>query len=313
MADTRTRHELPNVRDGWTFLHAQKCTISRDRHCVVLGYGEIEIAVPSAPLLVLLLGPGTTLTHAAMTLIADTGCTIVWTGEKGVRCYASAASSRRPARNLEHQARMWADESTRLEVVYRLYRMRFDEHLPEAWTLQQIRGREGVRVREAYAVAARSAGIEWKGRQYRRDDWGSADPVNRALSTANACLYGVVHAALLATGFSPALGFIHTGYGLSFVHDVADLYKVDLTVPIAFEQAAAGAEQLETRVRKACREKFFENRILERIVPDVQRALGLTPEPVEERDPQDELFGGLWDIGAGVVELGVNWSPDAPS
>jgi CRISPR-associated protein Cas1 len=308
--DTRTRHELPRVSEGWTFVYAERCVVNRDRNAVLLEYGETEIAVPSAPLLAVLMGPGTTLTHAAMTLLGETGCAVVWCGENAVRCYAHGAAADRGTRNLERQAQMWADPERRREVVYRMYRMRFDEHLPEAWTIEQVRGREGVRVREAYAAASRRFGVEWRGRNYDRANWADADPVNRALSVANSCLYGLCHAAIVATGFSPALGFVHTGYELSFVHDVADLYKVKIGVPIAFETIAAGVDGLDSRVRRACRQSFFDNRILERVVPDIQRALGMRVEEVEMRFPQEELFGGLWDGAAGAVALGRNWGDE---
>ncbi len=311
MKDTRSRHELPRVADGWTFVYLEKCTIRRDRNAVVVGYPEHEVALPSAPLLVLLLGPGTTLTHAAMCLMGNTGCSVVWCGENGVRCYASGANADRRARNIEHQARQWADAEARMAVVCRMYRMRFREELPSTWTLEQIRGREGVRVRDTYARAAATYGITWRGRSYDRSRWSNADPVNKALSVANSCLYGLCHAVIAATGFSPALGFVHSGYDISFVHDVADLYKMDIAVPIAFEQAKEGARRLETRVRKACRQRFFDNRILERIVPDIQRSLGLRPESAEQFSLDDLLSGGLWDGDVSSVPLGMNWGGES--
>jgi CRISPR-associated protein Cas1 len=311
MRDTQSRHELPRVADGWTFVYLEHCTVHRDRNAVVVEYADNEVALPSAPLLILLLGPGTTLTHAAMCLLGETGCSVVWCGENGVRCYASGANADRRARNIEHQARQWADPQARMEVVCRMYRQRFREVLPESWTIEQIRGREGVRVREAYALAADTFGVVWHGRNYDRSSWDAADPVNKALSVANSCLYGLCHGVIAATGFSPALGFIHSGYDLSFVHDVADLYKVDVAVPIAFEHAHQGGGGLETRVRKACRRRFFENRILERIFPDIQRALGLKPENVEQHSLDDFSTGGLWDGGPDRVPLGTNWGGES--
>lgn len=312
MIATRTRHEVPRVADGWTFLYVEHCKVHRDRNAVVFEMVEHEIAVPSAPLLVVMLGPGTTLSHAAMTLLGETGCTVVWCGEHGVRCYASGAATDRGARNVEQQARLWADAGAHMEVVHRMYRMRFAEDLPRDWTLAQIRGREGVRVRDAYARASAASGVVWAGRNYDRASWATADPVNKALSVANSCLYGLCHAVIAATGFSPSLGFVHSGYDLAFVHDVADLYKVDLTVPLAFEEARAGSTGLETRVRRACRTAFFDKRILERILPDIQRVLGLRPEAVEQRDLGVELDGGLWSADGESAPLGRNWGEGEP-
>jgi CRISPR-associated protein Cas1 len=201
-------------------------------------------------------------------------------------------------------------------VVLRMYRLRFGGEWDSGWTLQQIRGKEGIRVQEAYAKASRETGLEWKGRAYQRENWRAADPINRALSCANSCLYGVCHAAIVSAGYSPALGFVHTGKMLSFVYDVADLYKVDITIPVAFKEAALGADGLETRVRYACRDMFHRERLLQRIIPDIDLILqeettSLDPEITPEMLDSDEaLPAGLWDP-AGSVEGGVNHEDSA--
>ena len=155
----------------------------------------------------------------------------------------------------------------------RMYRKRFPGVLDPNLTLQQIRGKEGVRVREAYAEASKAAGVPWEGRRYKRGDWAAADPVNRALSAGNACLYGLVQAAILSAGYSAALGFIHTGKQLSFVYDIADLYKADLIIPTAFETAAWQSASVERQMRVACRRKFQEVRLMQRIIPDIADVL----------------------------------------
>src|SRR5207249_109763 len=136
--------------------------------------------------------------------------------------------------SLSLQARLWADPAQRLQVARRLYQMRFPEPWDDALTLQQLRGKEGIRVRDAYQRASRETDVPWTGRSYNRGSWSAADPVNRALSSATSCLYGVCHAAIVSAGYSPAIGFIHTGKMLSFVYDVADLYKPEIAIPIAF-------------------------------------------------------------------------------
>jgi CRISPR-associated protein Cas1 len=199
-----------------------------------------------------------------------------------------------------------------------MYAMRFEEDLPLELSIEQIRGREGVRVRQAYATLSRETGVPWNGRAYRRGDWSAADPVNRALSAANACLYGLCHAAIVATGFAPGLGFVHVGKQLSFVYDIADLYKVDVTVPAAFRAVRAGLDQLESRVRRSLREEFRASRLLERIVPDIQSVIGLRPERtrlVIHRGEDDEALeeglgeapGGLWNSDGSRSEGGTNY------
>lgn len=305
-------HVLPKVRDSLSYRYVEHCRIEQEGKAIALYDAQGKVPVPCAALTLLMLGPGTTITHAAVRALAGSGCLVVWTGEEGVRLYAQGMGETRSARNLLRQARLWADPRKRLEVVLRRYRMRFPEPLPDGLTLTRIRGMESVRVREAYACASRETGVPWHGRRYRSKDWGAADPVNRALSCANSCLYGVCHGAIVALGYSPGLGFIPTGKMLSFVYDIADLYKAELTIPVAFRAVAEGTEQLETRVRRACRDAFREGRLLQRIAPDIERALAVAePDPEAgasygDIDADAALPGGLWDPEAGAVRGGVN-------
>ncbi|MBK8255672.1 MAG: type I-E CRISPR-associated endonuclease Cas1 [Polyangiaceae bacterium] len=303
--------QLPRVSDGWTFLYTEHARIERADYAIELFDAQGRVPVPVASLSVLLLGPGTTVTHAAMLALAESGCSVVWCGEGTGRFYASGIGETRRGHHLEAQATAWASSRKHLEVVRRLYSMRFPDGLPEGLSLEQIRGYEGVRVRDAYADVARETGVPWNGRAYKQGDWASADPVNRALSAANACLYGLCHAAIVATGFCPGLGFIHTGKLLSFVYDVADLYKVEVTVPVAFHVVQGGVSNIESRARKACREAFLDCRILERIVPDMQRALGLLPEKSRvfvhrTRSPPTGADGEESGMGENV---GALWNP----
>ena len=308
-------HLLPKIRDSWSYLYAEHCKVDQEDKAIALHDAEGKVPIPCASLTLLMLGPGTSITHAAIRALAENGCLVMWTGEGAVRFYAQGIGETRSARNLLRQARLCSNPESRLEVVKRLYQMRFPEPLDDNLTLRQIRGKEGIRVREAYARASRETGVEWSGRSYRTSSWGSADPINRALSCANSCLYGVCHAAILSAGYSPALGFIHTGKMLSFVYDIADLYKVELTVPIAFRAVADGAGHLEGRVRRACRDSFNTGRLLQRIVPDIEFALGVGGSPAEEGeadfDTDDGLPGGLWDPQAGEIAGGVNRADSA--
>lgn len=309
----RNLHKLPRFRDGWSFLYVEKALVDREQNGLRIVDKTGRIQVPIAALSALILGPGVKITHAAVVTAGDAGCSIAWCGEQGVRFYASGSGDDRRTDNLQFQARAWADDAQRLAVVKRMYRMRFKRTLHPDLTLEQIRGMEGVRVREAYARASRETGVEWKGRVYRRGAWSQTDPINRALSAANACLHSICHCAVAIAGYSESLGFIHTGKTRAFVYDIADLYKMDLTVPIAFRAVAAGTKELESRVRKTCRSAFYQSNLLERIIPDIQRALGQVVEPAEEystRDLNEEVLG-LWDPDSGTVAGGQNYG-DAP-
>jgi len=300
-------HQLPQVRDRISFLYVEHARIDQEAKAIAVHDAAGVTPVPCANLNAVLLGPGTNITHAAVLALADNGCLAIWCGEQGVRCYAAGIGTTRNAERHLHQALLCSRQSTRLKVVRRMYALRFEDALDETLSLQQIRGKEGVRVRDAYARAAREWGIEWKGRNYQREQWNAADPANRALSAANSCLYGICHAAIIAAGYAPALGFIHTGKQLSFVYDVADLYKMDLTVPIAFQMAATVTRDLEREVRKACRDAFARDRILERVVKDIDHVLQVQPDEDDlyDFDGDPALPSHLWDPEHGRVEGGV--------
>jgi CRISP-associated protein Cas1 len=304
-------HILPKFRDGWSYLYLEHCKIEQEARAIAIFDTRGKVPVPCASLALLLLGPGTSITHAAVAALADNGCLVHWVGEGGVRFYSHGQGMTRDADNLLHQARLWAEPELRLQVVLRMYYMRFAEPLEAGLSLRQIRGMEGVRVRQAYAQASRETGVAWQGRSYRRDAWGASDPVNRALSAGNSCLYGICQAGILAVGLSPALGFIHTGKMLSFVYDVADLYKTTISIPIAFRETARSPENLETRVRQACRDTFNEQHLLKQIILDLEFVLDLKNKggvtPGADFDGDAALPGDLWDPELGDLAGGQNF------
>jgi CRISP-associated protein Cas1 len=308
--------QLPKLRDSLSYLYVEHCRVDKEQQAIAIHDQEGRVPVPCASLALLLLGPGTTITHAAVTALADNNCLTAWCGEEGVRLYAFGLGGSRSAAPLLHQARLVSDADSRLAVAKRMYRMRFQEEPDPNLNLEQLRGWEGRRVRDAYAHASRETGVPWHGRNYDRSEWSISDPVNRALSAANSCLYGVCHAAILSLGFSPALGFIHTGKTLSFVYDIADLYKTAITIPAAFRCAAEGVTQLERRTRLACRDLFRELRLLSRLADEIPRALGLKDAEIDAFFAADEdmaLPGSLWDPERGEgVQGGENYGDPDP-
>lgn len=294
----RDLHELPKLRDSLSYLYVEHAVLNQQAKAIEFIKKEGRAMIPVASLSVLILGPGTSITHAAIKCLADNGCMVIWAGEDATRFYAQGTGETRRAYQLLRQAALASDPARRMQVVMRMYRHRFAEELAPDLSLAQVRGLEGVRVREAYARASREYGVAWHGRQYDRNNWGKGDPVNRALSAANALLNGLCHAAIVSGGYSPALGFIHTGKQLSFVYDVADLYKVEITIPLAFQAAAESKEGIESRVRARCRERFKDSHLLERILPDIETLLdipGQTPESAGDTDGDGALPEPLWD------------------
>lgn len=305
-------HTLPPVRAGWSFLYREHCRVEQEGEAVAFYDAEGKTSAPAASLALLLLGPGTTVTHAAVHNLARAGCLVLWTGEAGVRAYAQGEGETRRADNFYHHVRMWARPRNRLRVARRLYAMRFPEPPPPNAKLHALRGMEGARVRDLYLRAAKRFGVRWEGRNYKPDDFGAADPVNRALSAANACLYGICRAAIVSAGFAPPLGFIHSGTMSSFVYDIADLYKGDTAIPAAFRAAAESERECERRVRHILRDYFHRTRLLARIIPDIQYALFLRPDrrtPSRDFDGPHFVPADLWDPD-GVVPAGKNYADE---
>lgn len=303
-------HLLPKVRDSGSFLYLERGRLEQDGRSVLFVNESGRTPIPAANLSLLILGPGTTVTHKAVVNLAECGCSVVWGGEEGVRLYAAGLGDTRSGSRLLRQAELVADPERRLLVVRRLYQLRFEEELPEDMSLRQIRGREGARVRDAYRAWSRRTGVPWGGRQFERGDWSKASPVNRALSAANSCLYGICHAAIVSAGYSPGLGFIHTGKALSFVYDVADLYKTETSIPAAFLAAQSGAGDVERAARHALRDQFHQTRLLSRIVDDLATVLDLPADRDDDGgfSADQARPGSLWDPESGTVRGGANHS-----
>lgn len=269
---------------------------------VLVDKNGVRLHIPVGSIACLMLEPGTRVSHAAVSLASRVGCLLVWVGEAGVRLYASGQPGGARADRLLYQARLALDDEARLKVVRKMYSIRFKEEAPVRRSVEQLRGVEGARVRKIYELLARNYKVSWKGRNYDHTEWGSGDLPNRCLSSATACLYGITEAAILAAGYAPAVGFIHTGKPLSFVYDIADLFKFETVVPVAFQVAAKNVSMPEMEVRHACREVFRQTKLLEKIIPTIEEVLsagGLSiPSPpdeaIEPAIPNPERLG---DVG----------------
>ncbi|MCL2453849.1 MAG: type I-E CRISPR-associated endonuclease Cas1e [Micrococcales bacterium] len=296
---------LARAQDRLTFLYLERCTISRDSGAITATDANGTVSVPGAMLGALLLGPGTRVTHRAMQLIAECGATVVWVGEAGVRYYAHGRSLARSSDLLYAQAALVSNPRSRVAVARKMYGLRFPDEDVSRMKMEQLRGREGARVRRAYRAESRRTGVPWGGRRYDREDFSSADLVNQALSAATICLYGISHAAIVALGASPALGFIHHRDERSFVYDIADLYKAELAIPTAFDAAALGVSDVMGYVRRTMRDRMVHERILERCVADIRYLL--TGDAIEVDEDPDASPLVLWDAQHGEVAGGVSY------
>ena len=273
-----------------------------DGSFVVIDRNGVRTHIPVGSLACIMLEPGTRVSHRAAALAARVGTLLVWVGEAGVRLYASGQPGGARSDRLLYQARLALDEKLRLKVVRKMYELRFAEKPPERRSVDQLRGIEGARVRKTYQLLAKQYGVTWKGRRYDPKEWDKSDLPNLCISAATACLYGITEAAILAAGYAPAVGFIHTGKPQSFVYDIADIVKFDGVIPIAFRIAAKRPAQPERQVRLACRDHFRQTKLLGKLIPLIEEVLAAgeiePPEPPEDAQPVaivDEK--GLGDVG----------------
>ena len=294
---------LPQIGDRLTFLYLEHCQINREDSAILIRDDRGTTRVPAAAITVLLLGPGTTVTHRAIELIGDAGVGIIWVGEHGVRFYAGGRPLTHRAHLLIKQAQLVSNQRSHLAVVRKMYQLRFPDEDVSGLTTQQLRGREGSRVRKAYRAASKKWNVPWNGREFDPDNFSSGDPINQALSAGHACLYGLAHAVIAALGCSPGLGFIHVGHERSFVYDVADLYKAEITIPIAFEIAAQQPVDLPGAVRRRVRDEMASTHLLERMVRDVRFLLSDDSQP--DGGTTDITY--LWDTQRGVVPNSKNY------
>jgi CRISPR-associated protein Cas1 len=269
---------------------------------VVIDQTGIRTHIPVGSIACIMLEPGTRVSHRAAALAARVGTLLVWVGEAGVRLYASGQPGGARSDRLLYQAQLALNDTCRLKVVRKMYELRFGEAPPEKRSVEQLRGIEGARVRKLYQLLAKRYSVNWTHRDYDVDEWGAGDLPNRCLSSATACLYGITEAAILAAGYAPAVGFIHTGKPLSFVYDIADIYKFDTVVPVAFQIAAQNPANPERAVRLACRDSFRKTKLLEKIIPGIEDVLSAgdikPPKPPEDAvGPAIPNPEGIGDVG----------------
>lgn len=269
---------------------------------MLLDKNGVRTHIPIGSVACLMLEPGSRVSHAAVALASRVGCLLIWVGEAGVRLYSAGQPGGARSDRLLYQAKLALDDEARLKVVRKMYDFRFDEEVPSSYNVEQLRGMEGARVKKMYELLAKRYGIDWKGRKYDSSKWGSGDLPNRCLSSATACLYGVTEAGILAAGYAPAIGFVHTGKPLSFVYDIADLFKFETVVPVAFRVAAQNPNDPEGAVRRACRDAFRETKLLRNIIPTIEEILAAgcislpeaAPDALQPAIPEEE---GIGDVG----------------
>lgn len=291
---------LPRLTDSISFLYVEHCTIQEDAFSIAKYDKAGKTPIPIASITVLMIGPGVTITHAAIKNICDLGATIVWCGENGSRFYACGKGETANGKNLLKQASLCMDEKSHMNVVREMYKIRFPDFVQDDMSLEQLRGLEGIRMKTIYKMLSRQTGVRWTKRTYDLSDWDSMDDINKAISSANQYLYSLCYAAIVSLGYSPGLGFIHTGRAESFVYDIADLYKAETTIPSAFISVAKGlsGDDLNREIRKQCRLLFTKTKIMDRLPKDIFRLMEL------KSDSPLNPASNLWDYERDVIQGG---------
>ncbi len=277
-------------RASLVFVERAKIDV-KDGSFVAMNADGTRVHIPIGGVACLMLEPGARISHRAVSLAAQAGTLVTWIGEAGVRLYAAGQPGGARSDKLMWQAALVLDPAARLRVVHEMFRIRFGEPAPQKRSIEQLRGIEGARVRASYKLFARQHGVQWTRRNYDPTNWDCSDIPNRCLSAATACLHGLAEAAILAAGYAPAIGFLHTGKPRSFVYDIADLWKLRTVVPEAFRvagQAQNGELNIPTEraVRLACRDSFRKTGLLSKIIPNIEEVLKAGNLPVPEPPPE---------------------------
>ena len=267
------REELPFAGDRISFLYLEGYRLERDDGAIKAVNDAGFVNIPAAGVTVLMLGPGTTVTHRAIQCASESGLSICWVGENGVRFYAGGRPLSGNSDLLLRQAHIVTHPSDRLDAAKRMYSMRYPGENVSWCTLKQLLGKEGQHVADRYAELAEQYGIEWSGRSYDPKDYAGNDQIQNALSCANTCMYGLCWAIIYAMGLSPGLGIVHSGMDRSFVLDIADLYKEKIAFPVAFEETARAEDDIETRIRQRMRRMFQDNKLSSIIWQDIEFVL----------------------------------------
>lgn len=272
---------LAPAKDRWTPIYLERGRIEVDDSSIKwIGSDGLITRLPVATVSALILGPGTTVTHAAIKAAAQCNCPLFWLGEDGLRFYAFGITPNHDNSMARTHATAWASTKSRNAIARKMFLQRFPEASVHGVNIKQLRGMEGKRVKQTYADLGAEFGVTWKGRDYKTSNWNLADGINRALSASNASLYSLTATVCCSMGFIPQLGFVHQAGTLPFVYDAADLYKHETSWPAAFEAISINPNDDGTLVRKILKRRIEETRMLRRMPGDLKKLFeGLGEEP----------------------------------
>lgn len=271
-----TRESLPQIKDQYPFIYLERGRLEIDDSSVKwIDADKNVVPLPVATINTILLGPGTTVTHDAVRTAVSANCSICWVGEDSLLFYAAGFVPTSNTRNLKHQIKLAADAKRRAEVARRMFARRFPDAELKGKSLKEMMGMEGHRVRALYRDKAEHYGVGWKGRDFVPGKFQLGDTTNRILTACNAALYGILCSAVHSLGYSPHIGFIHSGSPLPFIYDLADLYKEELSIDLSFSLTKELAGRYDKyKVADAFRARVIDMKLLTSVPNDVQQMLG---------------------------------------
>ncbi len=272
-----TRESLPQVKDKYPFLYLERGRLEIDDSSVKWIDAECNVVpIPVATINTLLLGPGTSVTHEAIKTATSANCSISWVGEDSLLFYAAGFLPTADTRNLKLQMTLATDDASSLKVARAMFAKRFPDADLEGKTLNSMMGMEGNRVRALYQQKAEEYAVGWKGRQFTPGKFQVSDLTNQVLTSTNAALYGILCSVVHAMGYSPHIGFIHSGSPLPFVYDLADLYKEKLCIDLAFSLSREMAGRYDKhKVSDEFRKRVISMDLLNQVTSDINDLMGV--------------------------------------
>ncbi|GAA0370082.1 type I-E CRISPR-associated endonuclease Cas1e [Bowmanella denitrificans] len=272
-----TRDSLPQVKDKYPFLYLERGRLEIDDSSIKwIDSTNNVVPLPVATLNALLLGPGTSITHDAVKTATAANCSVCWVGEDSLLFYAAGFLPTADTRNLKQQIELAADPVKAEEVARRMFARRFPDAELGGKSLKEMMGMEGHRVRALYQAKAEEYKVGWKGRNFVPGKFDISDVTNQILTASNAALYGILCSAVHSMGYSPHIGFIHSGSPLPFIYDLADLYKEQLCIDLAFALTRDMAGRYNKhKVSEAFRERVIKMNLMAKLADDIQEMLGV--------------------------------------
>jgi len=237
-----------------------------------------DYAIPYQNVSLILLGPGSTVSHDALRILARHGTLLAAVGEGGTKFYTAPPMGQAHSEVARAHARLWADEKLRLDTARRMYAFRFGKILPHR-DIAVLRGIEGARMKETYRIEADRHRLPWQGRRYDRSHPDGTDIPNQAINHVATFVECAADIAVAAVGALPPLGFIHEDSSNAFTLDIADLYRAEVTIPLAFRVARQAAEKsdlnLERMLRKEAAVEFRRGKLIAKMIDRIKELLSV--------------------------------------